>query len=129
MTLNDKIVQQIRKHREYETASVAYMNIRRNNPRAYPYDYLGGLTARINMVKAWLAMLPENEAYVVQRHLVDGLEWTQITHEYKEKWGKDNARAERTLVRYHTNAIRKIEHFVREHLNWYSDFLDTDIPT
>jgi hypothetical protein len=124
--LSEQIVDEFKKLKTYKASQDAYRNIRRENPGAHSHGTLDTLTARINMIAAWLAMLPENEAYVVNRHLVDGLDWEQVVHEYNDTWGARNAREERTLVRRQTFAIRRIERFVREHACWYAGLLELD---
>jgi hypothetical protein len=66
-------------------------------------------------IQIWLDSLPEDEAYAVQRHLIDGIDWPRIATEYSIKWGNENARTDRTLMSYQKKAIQRIadsfEHF------------------
>jgi len=122
-TLQTKIADEIMKLHAYETERTQYMHIRQTNIKHYPYDHLANLNTRITMVESWISMLPEREGFAVRRHLADGLDWVQVVHEYKEKWGEENGRSERTLVRYQTRALQRIERFVQEHVDWYTELL------
>lgn len=66
-------------------------------------------------VEGWLSILSEDEAYVVQRHLIDGITWPRVEAEYAEKW-KDFGKCQRTLMRYQLNALQKILCFMNEQL-------------
>ena len=59
-------------------------------------------------IQAWLSSLPEDEAYAVQRHLIDGIDWPRIATEYNAKWGNENAKTDRTLMSYQKKALLKI---------------------
>ncbi len=47
-------------------------------------------------------------AFVIKRHLIDGVDWTRIVKEYTEKWGTDLEKNERTFKGYQQKALRKI---------------------
>lgn len=64
-------------------------------------------------VENWLSLLSEDEAYVIQRHLIDGITWPRVWAEYGEKW-KEYAKCERTLMRYQEHALKKIQSFMNE---------------
>lgn len=57
----------------------------------------------------WLAMLSEDETYVVRRHLIDGIDFPRIALEYQNRWGLEFAKTERTLKMYQKRALEKIE--------------------
>ncbi len=59
-------------------------------------------------IQVWLDSLPEDEAYAVQRHLIDGIDWPRIATEYCMKWGNENARTDRTLMSYQKKALQRI---------------------
>lgn len=64
-------------------------------------------------VEDWLSLLSEDEAYVVQRHLIDGITWSRVCAEYCAKW-KEFGKCERTLIRYQENALKKIQSFMND---------------
>lgn len=66
-------------------------------------------------VEGWMSILSEDEAYVIRRHLVDGITWPRVEAEYAEKW-KDFGKCQRTLMRYQLNALKKIHFFMNEQM-------------
>lgn len=64
-------------------------------------------------VESWLSLLSEDEAYVIQRHLIDGITWPRVWAEYSEKW-KEFGKCERTLMRYQDHALKKIQRFMND---------------
>lgn len=60
------------------------------------------------MVKNWLSLLPCEERFLVEIHLVDGLDWAKTIVEHEKKWGVINGRSERTLKRIQAKAIARI---------------------
>lgn len=64
-------------------------------------------------VENWLSLLSEDEAYVIQRHLIDGITWPRVWAEFGEKW-KEYGKCERTLMRYQEHALKKIQSFMNE---------------
>ena len=64
------------------------------------------LDLQIKMVDSMLDLLSENEAFVIKRHLLNGLDWAQIAIEYKEKWGEEMEKS--ALQIYQAKALQKI---------------------
>lgn len=62
----------------------------------------------VQWVEIWISCLTEDEAYVVQRHLVDSIDWARIATEYRHKWGQTHAKTDRTLMRLQTKALERI---------------------
>lgn len=60
------------------------------------------------IIECWLELLPDDERFLVQKHLIQGLDWAKVIVEYNERWGIMNGRAERTLKRIHARAIKRI---------------------
>lgn len=73
------------------------------------------LDRRIKILDSWLMLLTEDEAFVVKRHLIDGIDWPRVTQEFERLWGREFAKAERTLRSYQQNAMRKIVNFIADH--------------
>lgn len=72
------------------------------------------LEHQIALIDGWLLLLNEDEAYVVKRHLIDGIDWPRVAMEYKGIWGEDYAKTERTLKTYQKRAMEKILRFAQE---------------
>lgn len=62
-------------------------------------------------INSWLTLLSEDERYVIQRHLIDGIDIPRIAIEYRERWGDEYAKTERTIKSYQKKALQKIERF------------------
>ena len=60
-------------------------------------------------IDIWLSALTDDEAFVVKKHLIEGIDWGRIAHVYKERWGAENEKSERTLKMYQRRAIAKIK--------------------
>jgi hypothetical protein len=71
------------------------------------------LSEQSAMIDSWLEMLSEDEAYVVRRHLIDGIDWPRIADEYDKRWG-EYTKTQRTLMRYQKSALEKIQSFMEE---------------
>ncbi len=85
-------------------------------------ERINSLVKQIILVDGWLLLLTEDEAYVIKRHLIDGIDWPRIAVEYKGIWGEDYAKSERTLKTYQQRALSKIVKFTKEQ-NTYPDFM------
>jgi len=68
---------------------------------------------RKQVIEAWLRLLTEDERFVVQKHLIEKLEWTRVCDEFEKRWGFP--RTERTLGTYQASAIKKIAEFAMNH--------------
>jgi hypothetical protein len=73
------------------------------------------LDKSLAFIDGWLLLLSEDEAFVVRRHLIDGIDWPRVTLEYEKIWGESFAKTERTLRSYQKNALGKIDQFLTEH--------------
>lgn len=56
-------------------------------------------------------LLTEDERFVIQRHLIDGIDIPRIVIEYKERWGNEYEKTERTIKSYQRKALKKIARF------------------
>lgn len=70
--------------------------------------YVGEQLSRID---SWIILLSDDEAFVIQKHLIDGVDIPRIVVAYRERWGKEFAKTERTVKSYQRRAIQKIEKF------------------
>lgn len=68
----------------------------------------------IATISTWLTLLSDDEAFVIQRHLIDGLDIPRIAVEYEERWGRDFAKSERTIKTYQKRALLKIIAFEKQ---------------
>lgn len=66
------------------------------------------------IIDSWLYLLNEYERWIVKVHLISGLSWPLVVNEFEKKWGKEQARDERTLKRVQAKAINKIKNNVEK---------------
>ncbi len=124
-TLQERIVREISKRNTYG-AELRSFQIEQCEVEP-PSNHMNALQSRINAIDIWVSFLPASQAFVIKRHLMDGLDWMQVKQEFKEKWGPDCARDERTLKRYQQKGIRTIESFVTLHYTTYAYlWMETD---
>ena len=69
------------------------------------------ISNQIQRAELWMKLLSDDEAYVLKRHLVDGIDIGRIAIEYKERWGEEFTKTERTLRSYQRRAFKKIQCF------------------
>ena len=63
---------------------------------------------RSAMINNWLSLLNYDERFVVQKHLVEGLEWSRVILYFEKHWDGLFTRSNRQLCIYQANALRKI---------------------
>ncbi len=104
----------LRKKRDYE-AERRFLhdrfNDRRYKPTVKQQEKLVYLDDQLACIETWLTLLTEDEAFVTQRHLVDGVDIPRVTVEFRERWGDEFAKTERTIKTYQRRALEKIMRF------------------
>lgn len=65
-------------------------------------------------IENWLLLLTEDEAHVITRHLIDGIDLPRVAMEYKERWGEDFSKTERTIKSNQRKALMKIARFEKQ---------------
>lgn len=79
------------------------------------------LDEQLACIQTWITLLAEDEAYVVTRHLIDGIDIPRVAAEYQKRWGDEYAKTERTIKAYQRKALEKIAKFERTKQSWISD--------
>jgi hypothetical protein len=79
------------------------------------------LAQQLLYLDSMLSLLTEDEAFVIKRHLIDGVDWARIVKEYTEKWGMEMDKTERTFKGYQQKALRKIVQASKKRIDftWY----------
>lgn len=72
-------------------------------------------------IETWLMLLSEDEAHVITRHLIDGVDLPRVTLEYKDRWGEDYSKTDRTIKSYQRKALQKIARFESKKYSYLSD--------
>ncbi len=123
--MEDSIRQFIKKRRSLEAEAWILHSCYDNNSQfadSTKVNHMSSLGKQIALIDSWLLLLNEDEAYVIKRHLIDGIDWPRIAVEYKGIWGEDYAKSEPTLKTYQQRAMSKIIRFTQEQ-NTYPDFM------
>ncbi len=68
----------------------------------------GELLLKQSTVEGWLQLLPTEERFLVETHLIKGLDWAKTIVEHEKMWGVMNGRSERTLKRIQSKAVDRI---------------------
>ncbi len=123
--MEDSMKQFIKKRRSLEAEARIFHSCYDNNlqlANTTKVNHISSLERQIALIDSWLLLLNEDEAYVIKRHLIDGIDWPRIAVEYKGIWGEDYAKSERTLKTYQQRAMSKIVRFTQEQ-NAYPQFI------
>ena len=78
-------------------------------------DALIILEMKTAMVSSWLTLLTTDEKFVIEKHLIEQLEWPRVAFEFSQRWKGVFSRTERSLVAYQASALRKISAFCNAH--------------
>lgn len=89
------------------------------------------LQIKLAIVNAWFDLLSYDERFVIQKHLIDKIEWPRIAFEYRERWKNEFFRTERSLQIYQANALSKIALFAEKHkditLYFFSEYVNSSM--
>ena len=72
------------------------------------------LILKKGIIECWIQLLPDDERFLVQTHMIQGLDWAKTIAEYEKDWGVINGRSERTLKRIQAKAIKRIVECMNE---------------
>lgn len=112
--MTDVIKQTLLKKRDYEAELQflqQYLSDNRHKNTVKQNERLAFLEKQLRRVSMWMGLLSEDEAFVVRRHLFDGIDIPRITIEYRERWGDEYGKTDRTIKAYQKKALQKIESF------------------
>lgn len=85
----------------------------RENPEVR--EALALVDMKVAMVQSWFTLLNTDERFVVEKHLIEELEWPRVSFSFTELWKGEFTRSERTLVGYQASGLNKIVHFCEDH--------------
>ena len=92
-------------------------------------NYLSYVSEK-EMYERWLQMRENKEArealvmvemkvtmirFVIEKHLLEELEWPRVAFTFTEKWKGEFSRTERTLIGYQASGLAKIVAFAERH--------------
>lgn len=78
-------------------------------------NHLTLLELKIAAIYAWMNLLNADEKFVLQKHLIEEIEWPRVAFEYRERWKCEFTRTERSLQVYQASALAKIAAFAEKH--------------
>ena len=70
---------------------------------------------KVAMIQNWFNLLNSDERFVIEKHLIEELEWPRVAFSFTEKWKGEFSRTERTLISYQASGLQKIVSFVMQH--------------
>ena len=115
--IDEKSIKSLLEHQRSRAAEYHYLRSRQKKHKILTQEQL----KQMNDLEDWLACidsmlrsLSDDERFVIQRHLVDGIDWNRIIAEYETKWGAQNGRCRRTLIRYQNSALTKLARRMQE---------------
>lgn len=73
------------------------------------------LDLKVAMIQSWFNLLNSDERFVIEKHLIEELEWPRVAFNFSEKWKGEFSRTERTLISYQASGLQKIVCFVMQH--------------
>lgn len=73
------------------------------------------LELKISAIKAWFDLLNADERFVIEKHLIEQMNWPRVAFEYRERWNQEFTRTERSLQIYQAEALAKIANFANNH--------------
>lgn len=88
-----------------------YLEDARHRDNTVQQERLAFLEKQLHTIEVWMGLLTEDEAFVIRRHLFDGIDIPRIAIEYRERWGEEYGKTERTIKTYQRRALQKIEAF------------------
>lgn len=56
------------------------------------------LNKQLVCIQTWLTLLTEDEVYIIEWHLIDGIDIPRIAAEYQKRWGDEYAKTDRTIT-------------------------------
>lgn len=66
------------------------------------------LQRELMMIDGLFAALSENEAFVIQHHLMEELDWPQTMFLFAQKWGAETEKSLRSMKTLQEKGLRKI---------------------
>lgn len=85
----------------------------RDNPEVR--EALVLVATRVTMIQSWLTLLNSDERFVIEKHLIEELEWPRVSFSFTERWKGEFTRSERTLLAYQASGLNKIVQFCEDH--------------
>ncbi len=69
-------------------------------------------------IDSMFCVLSSNERFVVQMHVIEQLDWSQVMGEFVKRWGTDSEKTIRSLQVYQTKALKKVANIMNQRIDW-----------
>lgn len=115
--MEGKIVNLFKQRRRIEaSARILQVELQKNSQsiNSDKSKRLHHLERKIKFVDSLLMVVNEDQAYVLRRHLIDGVDWPRVTASYNEVWGPEHTKGERTLKVYQQKGLAEILKFIED---------------
>ena len=113
---------------EYKAEAELYDKWLSNRENPDIRDALIILQLKLAAIQSWFDLLNADELLVVQKHIIEELEWPRVAFEFSERWKNVFIRSERSLGKFQASALRKITAFCNAHreitLSLFSDLIE-----
>ena len=109
--IDEKSIKSLLAQQRSHAAEYRYLRSRQKKHKILTPEQLkqmNDLEEWLTCIESMLISLNDDERFVIQRHLMDGIDWNRIIAEYEAKWGAKNGRCRRTLIRYQNSALTKL---------------------
>lgn len=103
------------RYAEYKAEAELYERWLSNRENHDMRDVLAVLQLKLTAIQSWLDLLNADERFVVQKHMIEELEWPRVAFEFSERWKNVFIRSERSLGKYQASAMNKIITFCELH--------------
>ena len=98
----------ISKYNDFKAEAILYEKWLSKEDDPDTRNHLTYVQLKVAVIEAWLNLLNADEKFVVQKHLIEEMEWPRVAFEYREQWKNEFTRTERSLQVYQANALSKI---------------------
>ena len=107
------------KYTSYIAEKQVYENWMAMHNNQEQLEKLSAAASKVIFVQSLLTLLNDDEKFVIENHLIKGLEWPRVAFAFAEVWKGEFTRTERTLVAYQASGLAKLVNFCTIHQNLF----------
>lgn len=82
--------------------------------------YVARVKCLLGGIRGLLLLLTEDEAFLLELHLVQGMKWEAVMEVQEKRWSFESGISKRTYLNRQQAAIKKIKH----HMDYYAELFD-----
>lgn len=113
---------------EYSAEAELYERWLSNRDNPEIREALAVLQMKLSAIQSWFSLLNADERFVIEKHLIEELEWPRVAFEFSERWKNMFIRSERSLGKFQASALKKIALFCDMHneitLSLFGDLIE-----